>query len=61
MNKEKALTYDQVDVAARALQFFKNLPDEKRDATLAVANAFIAGMEAQARINAQRDWKGDRQ
>jgi hypothetical protein len=52
MKSEKAYTAAQLDNADRTMAFLATLPESCRSMAIAMANAFIAGMEAQARIDA---------
>lgn len=50
---DKAHTPAQLANADRMAEFLSRLPEEKRSLTIMAANAFIAGMEAQAQLAAQ--------
>lgn len=52
MKSEKAYTPAQLDNADRTMALLATLPENRRSMAIAMANAFIAGMEAQARIAA---------
>lgn len=53
MKPEKTYTPDQLAFAARALAYLASLPEDRRSWAVMAANAFISGMEAQARLTAQ--------
>lgn len=50
MKSEKAYTPAQLDNADRTMALLATLPENRRSMAITMANAFIAGMEAQARI-----------
>ena len=52
MKSEKAYTPAQLDNADRTMALLATLPENRRSMAITMANAFIAGMEAQARIAA---------
>ena len=50
--KRKGLHPAQLDNADRTMALLATLPENRRSMAITMANAFIAGMEAQARIAA---------
>lgn len=54
MKTEKAYTKEQMANANRTMAFLAALPEDRRLMAIMVTNAFIAGMEAQERMIAQR-------
>ena len=54
MKTEKAYTKEQMANANRTMEFLAALPEDRRLMAIMVTNAFIAGMEAQERMIAQR-------
>ena len=50
MAESKKYTQTQMANAEELAKILCNLPDEKRSTVTMMANAFIAGMEAQARL-----------
>ena len=54
MNAEKTYTKEQLTNADRTMAFLASLPEGQRAMVVTVANAFIAGMEAQARLATQQ-------
>lgn len=54
MKTEKAYTKEQLANANQTMEFLAALPEDRRLMAIMVTNAFIAGMEAQERMIAQR-------